>query len=351
MNSLPGTPMKTALVTTTIHLPEVLKLYRRFDTNIKFFVAGDRKTPEAEVASLVGRLGNARYLSVDEQPALGGRVSELIGWDCIQRRNIALLQAIGEGFDLIITIDDDNIPLSEEYFDRHRSVLSRPFNGVGLSHPSGWVDIGQFISPSAPHRGFPYEERKSQHPLAAGAVVDGHIGVSAGLWMGDPDVDAMTRIVQQPFVQAFSAAIDAGVAVQPGCTTVFNSQNTGFTAEIAPAMMVLSEVGRYDDIWASLIAQRIMGERGLLVHFGRPYVWQERNEQSLWRNLEEEMFGMRETSRFARDLAECDIGGGSVVDQLRRIYRHLATKDYLPSGMVTIGQAWCDEVEERLAAL
>lgn len=342
--------MKTALITTTIHLPEVLSLYRRFDADTKFFIAGDKKTPEADLNAFVAGLGNATYLSVDDQIAGGSRVSELIGWNRIMRRNMALLEAIGEGFDIIITIDDDNIPLADDYFDHHRSVLSEPFNGVGLHHPSGWVDVGQFIDPAAPHRGFPYAERKSQHPTAAAPIVAGRIGVCAGLWMGDPDIDAMTRIVQAPVVQAFSAAMDAGVAVRPGCMTVFNSQNTGYTAEIAPAMMVLSDVGRYDDIWASLIAQRIMRERDLLVYFGKPYVWQERNQQDPWRNLEDEMFGMRECSRFARDLMECDIGGGSVVDQLRRIYAHLATKAYLPPSVVEIGRAWCDDVEERLAA-
>ncbi|GAI53134.1 unnamed protein product, partial [marine sediment metagenome] len=107
--------MKLALITTTIGVPHVLSLYRELDKEAMFFIAGDRKTPHDEVRSLVSTLGNAVYYSDTDQEKLGYRSSELIGWNRIMRRNIALLEAIKYGADIIVTIDDDNIPLDRSY--------------------------------------------------------------------------------------------------------------------------------------------------------------------------------------------------------------------------------------------
>ena len=46
--------MKIALCTTTIHVPHALKLMREIGPDVRFFVAGDKKTPtEAMRASVV----------------------------------------------------------------------------------------------------------------------------------------------------------------------------------------------------------------------------------------------------------------------------------------------------------
>ena len=37
--------MKIALCTTTIHIPHALKLMREIGPDVRFFVAGDEKTP------------------------------------------------------------------------------------------------------------------------------------------------------------------------------------------------------------------------------------------------------------------------------------------------------------------
>jgi hypothetical protein len=158
----------------------------------------------------------------------------------------------------------------------------------------------------------------------------------------------MTRISQGPVVYHLSGLFERGVVVKPGCFTTFNSQNTAFLRELAPLMMVLVGVGRYDDIWASYITQRIMMERGEVVHFGKPYVWQERNQHILWNNLKDEIYGMENTDRFVEDLVAVDIGKGSPVSQLRRIYAFLADKDYIPEIVKKVGVAWCDDVEHAL---
>ena len=103
--------MKLALITTTIYVPHALLRYRELNKEVMFFIAGDRKTPHQEVRRLVSTLGNAVYYSDTEQEKLGYRSSQVIGWNQVQRRNIALLEALKYGADIIITVDDDNVPL------------------------------------------------------------------------------------------------------------------------------------------------------------------------------------------------------------------------------------------------
>ena len=340
--------MRVALITTTIYVPAVLARYRDLDRDVAFFVAGDRQTPHAEAKSFVEALGNAAYYSDTDQEKLGYKCSPIIGWNKIMRRNIALLEALKWKADIIVSIDDDNIPLRPNYFDEFKRILSAPYHGVMASSPSGWINAGQFLNPPVYHRGFPYEFRNTDLHLNLNPVSGARVGVAAGLWLGDPDVDAMERITQHPTVYQVSNVLEPGLVIDPACLSPFNSQNTAYVADLAPLMMVLIGVGRYDDIWASYIAQRIMAETDYHIHFGAPFVWQQRNPQNLWKNLKDELFGMEFSAKFCADLRPATVGTGNAVQKLRRLYEHIGTLSYVPSEVYELGKAWCDDVERVL---
>ncbi|MCX7908194.1 MAG: hypothetical protein N2560_01570 [Ignavibacteria bacterium] len=338
--------MKIVLITTTIYVPEVLRLYRKLDPDVKIIIAGDRKTPHDALYRFVKEIDNAVYLSDTDQEKLGYECSEIIGWNKIMRRNIALLEAIKEKPDIIITIDDDNIPLEDDYFKNFESTFSNPFSGLLVTIPSKWFNIGEFLEPPVYHRGFPYEQRNFTKNFQFKPVVDKNVAISAGLWLGDPDINAMDRIVNRPIVVKISEVLSKGIIVDNQIFTPFNTQNTACKYEFASLLMVLVGVGRYDDIWASYIAERILMETDYYVHFGKPWVWQERNPQSLWKNLRDELFGMEYTIQFCNDLLEANLGEGSVLDKLNRLYEHLKTKSYLPEVVYQLGKAWCKDIEK-----
>ncbi len=186
--------MKLALITTTINVPTVLALYRKLGPEVAIYVAGDRKTPDA-VGEFCKSIG-AWYSSYEEQYAQWPKLSEIIRPDCIQRRNFALLEALKDGADIIVSIDDDNTPMNFEYFPRFRTLLNSviPFSGLKATGYGGWIDPGQFLLPRAKHRGFPF----SQPGLfQVTSTVNSKIGVAAGVCLGDPDVDAVTRLANQ----------------------------------------------------------------------------------------------------------------------------------------------------------
>lgn len=342
--------MKMALITTTIHVPEVLPYYRGLDSTVPFFVAGDMKTPESFVRPFIESLGNAVYLSPSDQEKLDYESSKLIGWNKIMRRNIALLEAIKSGAEIIISIDDDNIPVNTSYFDDFHGLFSSPFSGLQVSSKSGWVNAGQFLSPPVIHRGLPYEKRPTSSEIELGGTQSAKVGVASGLWFGDPDIDCIDRLVNHPIVLNVSDVLSAGFVVHKDCRAPFNSQNTAYRAELAPLMMVLIDVGRYDDIWASYISQTIFTKMEYQIHFGKPFVWQERNPQNLWQNLRDEIYGMENTPAFVAKLKQLGVDSQSdVLENLQRVYSGLKNEEYFPKAGIDLGLAWCRDCAKAMA--
>lgn len=338
--------MKIALCTTTINVPHVLKLYRACDADVRMFVAHDTKTP-AEAYALVE--------SVDGQISTGAgyKCSELIGWSSIQRRNVAFLDALQWGADVIVSVDDDNAPTSTNYFEQITAPLrttmfdgldvrEKRFNGIAASGNNHWFDVGQLLVPKSPHRGYP---RQIKHEPCYAGHNGIKVGVSAGICLGDPDIDATTRLALAPDVHQVSLLLEAGLTVAPDTWTVFNSQNTAVLREMIPAWGMWPFVGRMDDIYASLLVQRVMRERDMRVHFGKPFVWQSRNEHNLVKDLRGEIDGYENVARLADVLDHIPLLGKSVIDDCRIIWRVLNSVDYIPGRTVSAMSAWLDDCE------
>lgn len=340
--------MKTALICTTINVPTVLNLYRAHDPDVRFFVAMDKKTPKAAHA-FVNAMDNAVGVA---EGSVYWKCSELIGWNTISRRNIALLEALKWGADVIVVIDDDNIPICRSdapgyfyYFDQ--LFADEPINCIQATSPTGWFDVGQLLDPVAPHRGFPYTRRSE---AVFSPIVNGRVGVAAGICLGDPDIDATTRIVAGPRVHRVSELLRAGIVVDPRQTwTVFNSQNTALVRELAPAFFMVPQWGRYDDIFGSLVVQRLMRERAQVVHFGQPYVWQQRNSHDFLRDLRAEQFGAECILDFTTWLESFTFTGKEAVADCMRIF-FTNLPDWMPErGKIQeMVLAFCDDAESVL---
>ena len=330
--------MRTALITTTIQQPKVLALYAKCalttPEDFKIFVAGDLKTPLLFDKDVFGA-----YIPPEQQQVW--KTSHVLPWNSITRRNIALLEALKWGAELIVTCDDDNIPLTVDYFDHFHYVMGQPFNGLRAASSTGWFDVGQMVFPTASHRGFP-AEKLGEH--AFNSCVGADIGVAAGIVLGDPDIAAVTRIAAHPIVHVVSEVLRAGVVVDPSAWTVFNTQNTAVLRQFAPALLCCPQFGRYDDIFASLVCQRMMRESGHYVHFGHPFVYQERNQHDLNVDLEAEVFGMKHVVHLAGVLDHIQT---FPVDKhpVRTMYEMISHVDWCPPGVSELADAWMSDVE------
>lgn len=331
--------MKIACITTTINVPRVLELYLQYGPDVQFFVAIDDKTPR-EAWQFCDRHG---FNVVDHTVYA---CDKIIGRNQIQRRNLAMLEALKWGAEIIVSIDDDNIPLDTDYFDSFERSLATTHSGLEAT-ASNIFDVGQLLFDQhgrpAPHRGIPHDNTNN---VTWNYAVEPQVGVLAGICLGDPDVSATTRIANSSTVHRVSELLHAGFTVHPETWTVFNSQNTAIKREFAPAWFMWSAVGRYDDIFASLIVQRVMKERGHSVKFGRPFVWQTRNAHNLTRDLEGEIWGMNNFSDICLKLESMKLPNTSVIDDCRHILRSLTRGSFtILQQTIDAGFAFLEDAE------
>src|SRR4051812_7521782 len=96
--------MKKVIVCTTINPPtEAIHRFQKMK-DWELVVVGDLKTPKNY------HLDRGVYLSPERQEELDKGLSDAIGWNCIQRRNMGLVWARKLEADVVAVVDDDNIP-------------------------------------------------------------------------------------------------------------------------------------------------------------------------------------------------------------------------------------------------
>lgn len=347
---------KVAIVTTTIHTPYILSEYATmlgaYDGRI--FVAGDRKTPHAEVQALCDDL-SAIYLSPEQQTALDYDCSGVIGWNSTARRNIATLEALKWGADVVVTIDDDNVPAGGDWLTRHLGILG--FRGqmkhITWHSRDRWLNVGQYADDPFNARGLPMPERRPHLMLAGMAETTEHIGIVNGLTLGDPDMDAIGRLDRQRFVSGYLLPHRSErITIRPSDTWApLNAQNTSYVRELAPLMGVLPGIGRYDDIWASYIAMKVLGDTEWAVSFGEPYVIHERDryQHNLWQDLENELYGLQMTEPFIAELRSIDLSRySSIMERLGYLAGYLNGCELLPLQTRQFLVSWVRDVERVL---
>lgn len=290
--------MKKAIVTTTINPPTKASLAYAAKRDWDFIVVGDTKTPHADYEALDGCI----YLSPEKQESIDKQLSDMLGWKTIQRRNMGFVYANSQDYDVIATVDDDNIPLDGwgEMFEGFRPISS---NVLRRTHPSSPI-----IEPVAPrireytpteckffdplavtkhhhlwHRGFPLQHVSQRLGLTSKLIESPVFDIQANLWNGDPDVDAVCRMIHNPEVE-FSDVTSyyCSSAIAP-----FNSQNTLLSSRVLKDYFVFDRCGRFDDIFGAYIVQKL----GYKVCFGPPTVYQERNPHDLTEDMKKEYIG------------------------------------------------------------
>jgi hypothetical protein len=349
--------MKTALITTTINVPRVLSLYRAYDPDVMFFVAGDLKTPD-ETKEFCDSLGNCVYLHPDEDKHW--KLAKFITHNTDSRRNYALLQAMQWKPDLIVSIDDDVIPIGEDIFGAFKKLFYgtgvsvdylkrespveflRPWDGLMLGAEKQWVNHGSFAVPLHLARGLPYDEQYVLHP---GFVVGATIGAAQGIILGTPDSDAATAIAQRPFITSVTDILREGFVTGLASNSVFNSQFTIFRGELAPAFaQFYFAQQRNTDIFSSLLMRRIMRQYNYYTYYGPPFSYHARAPRPLLKDLQAERYGVDNIVAYADYLNRAPLRKNiSVVEQCRILAQGWNGPE------LEAAMAWLDDCEKVLA--
>jgi hypothetical protein len=311
------------IITTTINTPHLLRQYvldsAQFGRRLEqLIVIGDLKTPtEAkEYCDALSREFHLpiRFVSADNQKDLLKQwpvFAEFLPWNCIQRRNIGLLLAYQGTADIVVTIDDDNFLSQADYLGFH-AHLGETLALESVNNQAGWWNVCDMLECAQGirfyHRGHPLSKRWStDEDYETITKVRGRAVVNAGLWLDDPDVDALTRLYFPIRVTKPSKSYRERIACGIGTWAPFNSQNTALLRELIPAYFLFPHIGRYDDIWASYVIRHISDSLGDYVTYGAPLVRQKRNPHNYFKDFDAERFGMECNDVFLQALKSCRV--------------------------------------------
>ena len=328
--------MKTSIVTTSINVPTFLEKYipnlEQFGhKDVNIIIVGDTKTPEKSFDYVYDNYqeeylnGKVQFWDVKQQEAWVNEnypnntrdVAFAIPYQSVRRRNFGYLRALELKSDVIITIDDDNLPVeNDDWLGKHLSAFSKPMNTV--FSPNKLVNpLVMLNSNHAPiyMRGYPISEIFSDE-FVNSLPNKRKVVMNMGLWNNKPDVDAYTNIIY-PDLKSNNkrTGFDDNYALNPGHYTPINTQNTAFLSKILPAYYLLfqdtiiyeNKIDRYDDIWSGMILQRIAKTLGDTVSFGEPFTDHMRNTHKYDRDLATEFSGIALNDKITKMIIDSDL--------------------------------------------
>ena len=278
--------MKKFIISTTINPPT--EAIEKFD-NLKdwnLIVSGDLKTPKNY------KLKNGVYIGPKDQEKISKKLSNLIGWNCIQRRNFAMIMAYKQGADIIATIDDDNIPFSN--WGKNLLIENKVKAKKYITNEDAFDPISVTNYKHLWHRGFPLQILKNKNKRKDIKKINSNFDVQADFWNGDPDIDAICRMEHAPECK-FQTSVFPFTSNK---MSPFNSQNTYLKRKVMEHYFLFPHIGRMDDIWASYYVEA----KGFKVLYNKPSVYQQRNVHDLTKDMKKEYIGYENNLNLIKEL-------------------------------------------------
>jgi hypothetical protein len=351
--------MRITLITTTIHVPELLNEYaRKFSSKndkLNFIIAGDRKTPDLSgfCEGIESKFGiQAECLTLKAEEELSEGLYKHIPLDSVPRRNFAILKAYRDNADVIITIDDDNLIQDPSYYDFHSIVAKGPVNVNEVSSSSGWFNVCRLLTEASGrtfyHRGFPINQRAEESKASITAKsTKKKVTMSEGMWFGAPDTDAISWLAHGNIdVNGVHSDFGNQFALAEGTWCSTNSQNTAMARESIPAYFLQPTAGRYDDIWAGYVFRKIADTLGHAVVYGEPMVRQDRNAHDYTVDLRKEVDGMEQTPGLVDQLRKTRLEGKTYKDCTYELIEKIRPTTKMIDEFKTGYSKWLEAIED-----
>ncbi len=290
--------LKAAMVVTSINDPVLLEGYlSNFNVfghldKVKVIVIPDRKTPAAtydRCAKLRGKCMDVVCPTLEEQDAYLRRVGmpgRLIPYNSDNRRNVGYLMALESGADFLISIDDDNYcTAGEDFFQAHSLVCGGEAEVTAVASSSGWYNLCDLmrVEPASPvyPRGFPYFARHQRSEVKERKVA-ATIRMNAGVWLQEPDLDAITWLVAPVRTKTFSGR---SFILDATTWSPINTQNTSLHRDAIPSYYFVRmgyplaglPIDRYGDIFSGYFSQACMRHLRHAIRVGTPVAEHQRN--------------------------------------------------------------------------
>ena len=322
--------MRAAVVLTTIH--DCSKLITALYDNLRFYehlgeveliIIPDVKTPvqprdTCDELRLHGF--QSRWFNLEEQDQFIRSLDVLpdfIKRNSDHRRNVGYLFALAEGFDFVISLDDDNYPMPQYDFFREHSIVCEGPGHYNLS-TDNWYNVCELLViddyPDRYVRGFPYFARTGKKADTRWFDM-AKVRINEGLWQGEPDFDAITWLA----APCKSDAIIDHVVMGRNTWAPINSQNTAVHRDLIPAYYFARSL-RYGDIMQGYLVQAVAKKMGWVARFGAPVVDHRRNSHNYLADVAAEINDIQILEELLPRLTSWDLKGSIVSD----IYLDLA---------------------------
>ena len=299
---------RVSIVLTTINGGGVLDGYcaqaekENVRDQLRFIVIPDLKTP----AQLFEKCAGVRAAGFDIQcPTLDeqenylrkfGAFSALVPCNSDNRRNIGYLMALESGDNVLLSIDDDNYCIGETY-RTSRIVCGDAVTLPAVHSGNGWFNFCEMLhlEPAGRFypRGFPYHKRH-QDPALTFPEETGAVRMNVGLWLQEPDLDAITWLTVPVRAKGFK-----GKSFLLGGNTwsPINTQNTALHRDLIVSYYFVRmgyplagmPIDRYGDIFSGYLSQACVRHMGHRIRVGTPVADHKRNSHNYLRDLTGEL--------------------------------------------------------------
>jgi len=362
---------ETTIIITTINVPTFIdgiceNIRKHEHSGVNILVIGDKKTP-AETASYCRTTEKkygigVEYLSIEDQLKVLAEYPDLLKlfpYNTPDRTILGGMLSYIRGSRRIIAVDDDNYTTAHDFVGFH-SIVGTEAKLNLVSNDLQWFNVHSALIeqnniPFYP-RGYPWKQRRPEASLKTVVEKTVRVVVNQGLVLGDPDIDAISRLFWPITAVDMASDIDPQFGLLPGTWSPFNYQNTALARDLIPCYYRPLSTMRNADIWTAYVFNKLAQHMGHVLTFGQPLVTQVRNVHDLWDDLDIELVNNRATDHFVALLRKVDLREGSYFSALKELLSKCqaeleqigaipsAEKDMIRRFFVEYG-TWCKVVD------
>jgi hypothetical protein len=324
---------KISIVLTTINAGGILDGYcqqadkENVRDQVQFIVIPDRKTP----AALYQKCDEGRAAgfaiqcpNLDEQDNYlkkFGAFAALVPYNTDYRRNIGYLMALESGDNILLSIDDDNYCIGET-FGTLRMVCQDNVTLPAVQSSNGWFNFCDMLDMEPNYRfyprGFPYHKRH-QIPVLTYPVETGPVRMNVGLWLQEPDLDAITWLTAPVRAKGFKGK---SYLLGHSAWSPINTQNTALHRDLIVSYYFVRmgyplagmPIDRYGDIFSGYLSQACVRHMGHRIRVGTPVADHKRNSHNYLRDLTGELACILTLELFTEWLHDLKLQGSTYAE-------------------------------------
>jgi hypothetical protein len=257
---------------------------------------------------------------------------------CHAETSFGFLVALEELADFVVELDDDVFPVEGYGLLEHHIRNLNESRAVFVSSDGRWYNTLENLELSGAGckifpRGHPYSKetrdcRYSWRDLSCESVLN------MGLWLGNPDLDALTIIAQGGLdgrcdIKSLRV-LRPKVVVAPENFFSVCSMNAAFRSKVIPAFyqlyMNFMGIDRFDDIWSGIFLKRIADHLGETLSLGLPPVYHSKRPRSSFKDLRSELEGMALNETLWKVVGSLEIEGDDYLECYSELTEGLAKR-------------------------